>query len=101
MHRAVVALLLLVAGCDKSTLQTDTDLGTLDVDTTDVDTDTDTELDTEIPTDVARAQPTAGGSVRVSSETYDLSVTVGAPVHSTVVASENYRLTVGVVAPNP
>ncbi|MFT6162628.1 MAG: hypothetical protein ACJAZO_005307 [Myxococcota bacterium] len=51
-------------------------------------------------TDVTRVQPVAGGTALVSSETYDLMVTVGTPVHSTQITSENYRLTVGVVAPS-
>jgi len=95
-----VILMLVLGACDKGTLAVDTfDVDTLDVDTSDVDTDT--EADTGPLTDVTRVQPVGGGSRAVSSERYDLTVTVGTPVHSTVLASESYRLTVGVVAPNP
>lgn len=91
---------LLLSGCNGKTLAPDTDgLDTGDVDTSDVDT-TDPDTDTDPPlTDVSRVRPVAGGTALVSSETYDLTVTVGTPVHSTQLTSENYRLTVGVIAP--
>lgn len=93
---------LLLSGCTGKTLAPDTDgLDTGDADTSDVDTtDPDTDTEPAPPTDVSRMQPVAGGTALVSSETYDLTVTVGTPVHSTQLTSENYRLTVGVVAPS-
>ena len=93
---------LILLGCNRKTIVPDSDsLDTGDVDTSDVDTsDPDTDTEPAPLTDVARMQPVAGGTAFVSSETYDLTVTVGTPVHSTSLTSENYRLTVGVVAPS-
>ena len=93
---------LFLSGCTRKAIEQDSDgLDTGDVDTSDVDTtDPDTDTEPEPLTDVTRIQPVAGGSALVSSETYDLTVTVGTPVHSTQITSENYRLTVGVVAPS-
>jgi hypothetical protein len=93
---------LVLSACNGKTLAPDTDgLDTGDVDTSDVDTsDPDTDTEPAPLTDVTRMQPVAGGTALVSSETYDLTVTVGTPVHSTQITSENYRLTVGVVAPS-
>ncbi len=93
---------LFLSACTGKTLAPDTDgLDTGDADTFDVDTsDPDTDTEPAPLTDVTRMQHVAGGSALVSSETYDLIVTVGTPVHSTQITSENYRLTVGVVAPS-
>ena len=99
----VFLLLLFATACREKPIPLDTDpLDTGDVDTTDVDTGFDSDTLPDPPVrDVTRAQPVGGGAVQVNSLHFGMEVTVGTPVHGRVLTSENYRLTVGVIAPTP